>query len=80
MGASYYWDILPVQARIVSHHNFTHSAMEAQSVYVQLKNLLDGNNWEKMYLHSLIFFLSGPDVSYIWSKISRDVATGDVGV
>jgi hypothetical protein len=32
-------------SRIVSHHNFTHSAMEAQSVYVQLNiNLLDGNN------------------------------------
>jgi hypothetical protein len=32
-------------SRIVSHHNFTHSAMEAQSVYVQVNiNLLDGNN------------------------------------
>ena len=42
-------------SRIVSHHNFTHSgtAMEAQSVYIQLKNLLDGNNGVKMYLHSL---------------------------
>ena len=36
---------------IIFHHNFTHSAMEAQSVYVQLNDLVDGNNWVKMYLH-----------------------------
>ena len=36
-------------SRIVSHHNFTHSAMKAQSVYVQLKDLVDGINRVEMY-------------------------------
>jgi hypothetical protein len=36
-------------------HNFTHSAMEAQSVYVQLKDLVKGNNrvelWKCIYIY-----------------------------
>ena len=38
---------------LLSHHNFTHSTMEAQSVYVQLKDLVDGNNRVELYLHLL---------------------------
>ena len=33
-----------VQGLSSSHNNFTHSAMEAQSVYVQLKDIVDGDN------------------------------------
>ena len=38
-------------SRIVLGHNFTHSARETQSVYVQLKdrNNVDGNNRVEMY-------------------------------
>jgi hypothetical protein len=37
--------------RMVSHHNFTHSAVEAQSVYVQVKDRdhVDGNNRGEMF-------------------------------
>jgi hypothetical protein len=36
-------------SRIVFHHNFTHSAMEAQSVYIQLRDLVNGNNRVEMF-------------------------------
>jgi hypothetical protein len=36
-------------SRIDSHYNFSHSAVEAQSVYVQLKDLVGGNNRVEIY-------------------------------